>query len=250
MKSIRKALTILDAFIDKEDGIQLSDLSELTGINKPTANRILSILIECGYVKQAHKRGKYSLGMKFLNFSSTLKKIFKINNIAMPYLVKLHESVAETVVLTTFDAEKINFSVVINAKDFLRISPDEGSYTPTPCTGEGKIFFAQMSEQDLNNYIKSVGLHSFTPNTIIDPNQLKNQLMVVAKENVAYDDEEYDIGIRNVSAGIKNNEERTIAAVSVLGPTVRLTRAHMMDITSDVKYCALAISRELGYKGE
>ena len=69
----------------------------------------------------------------------------------------------------------------------------------------------------------------------------------MAKEGVAYDDEDQFLGIRNVAAGIRNADGKVIAAVGVIGPSVRMTRARMREIAPQVKLCATEISRALGY---
>ena len=61
--------------------------------------------------------------------------------------------------------------------------------------------------------------------------------------------EEYFIGVRNVAVAIKDGEGNVPGAVSVLGPTVRLTRARMTEIVPDIKHFTAKISKELGYKG-
>ena len=68
MKSLQKALDILELFLGDEGEISLSDLSKSSGLNKSTVNRIALTLVKRGYLKQENRRGKYSLGIKFLDF--------------------------------------------------------------------------------------------------------------------------------------------------------------------------------------
>jgi DNA-binding IclR family transcriptional regulator len=105
------------------------------------------------------------------------------------------------------------------------------------------------TEAEPEDYLNTFNLEAHTANTITDVNSLKTHLMRIAKEGIAMDDEEYFQGVRNVAAGIKDGEGKLTASVGVLGPSVRLTRSRMQEIIPDVKSCALAISTELGYKG-
>jgi IclR family acetate operon transcriptional repressor len=104
-----------------------------------------------------------------------------------------------------------------------------------------------MTEAELDEYLSKVTLKQFTENTITDPSELKSHLIIVAKEGIAYDDEDQFMGIRNVAAGIRKADGKVIAAVGVIGPSVRMTRARMREITPQVKLCAAEISRALGY---
>ena len=96
MKSLKKAFEILEVFlnIDYEEvrEIRLTDLAKLSGINIPTVNRIASSLVEMGYLRQNEKRGKYSLGPKFMYFTHVLKRHNSLNEIVKPFLIKLNKS--------------------------------------------------------------------------------------------------------------------------------------------------------------
>lgn len=250
MKSLNKALNILELFIEIERDIRLSELAELSGLNKTTVSRLVSVLVKRGYLKQQEKRGKYSLGTKFLDFSGIIKKRSKIRDTAMPYLIKLSQLAKESVILAVWDGEKAIYSETIHAQYPLRAIPDEGTRIPLYCTGVGKIFLAHMTEAQLERYLDTTPLKPYTTNTITDPELLKTHLKIVAKEGVAYDDEEYYMGVRNVSAAIKDGEGNVVATIGVLGPSIRLSRARMREIAPDVKHIAQQLSGELGYKGK
>jgi IclR family KDG regulon transcriptional repressor len=247
MKSLNKALDVMELFLNLEDEVRLSELARLAGLDRATVNRIVSTLVDRGYLKQPEVRGKYSLGSKFLDFSGLIKKRSKIRDIAMPYMLKLSHLANESVMLAVPDGQMAAYSETIPADHPLRIVPDEGTQFPLYCTGVGKIFLAEMTKEKLNAYLSSKPLEKHTNNTITDINQLKTHLGLVLKEEVAFDDEEYLLGVRNIASGVKNNEGQVIAAVGVLGPSIRLTRSRMLEIVPDVKNCAKEISKELGY---
>ena len=108
---------------------------------------------------------------------------------------------------------------------------------------------AQMTDKELETYFNSNDMIAYTTNTITNLNQLKTHLLTIVNEGVAFDDEEFKFGTRNVAAGIKDVEGRFIASIGVLAPSVRLTRAKMVEIAPEVKRCAVEISKVLGYKG-
>ncbi|MBP1706377.1 MAG: IclR family transcriptional regulator [Chloroflexi bacterium] len=248
MKSLNKAIDVLELFLNGEDEMRLSELAQLSGLDKATVDRIVTAWASRGYLRQHKARGKYSLGMRFLDFSGLIKKRNTIRNMAMPYMIKLSQLTRESVMLSILDRNIADYCEMVPASHPLRIVPDEGSSFPLYCTAIGKAFLAAMTEEELENYLHSTELKAYTANTLTEVNQLKTHLMVVAKEGVAFDDEEYFLGIRSVAAGIKDGEGKTLAAIGVLGPTIRLTRRHMLEIVPDVKNCALEISNQLVYR--
>ena len=249
MKSLEKAFDILELFLSDKDEISLQDLASSSKLNKATVSRTTSTLVKRGYLRQKEKRGKYSLGTKFLDFSGIIKSRIKLRDIAMPHLIELSQAIKESVLLAIWDGKTAVFSETIHTDYPLRIVPDEGTRIPLYCTGVGKIFLAHMSDEELERYLNTTILEYQTPNTITDPNLIKIHLMTIKKEEVAFDDEEYFVGVRNVAVAIKDGEGKVPGAVSVLGPSVRLTRARMTEIVPDIKRFTSKISIELGYKG-
>ncbi len=248
MRTLNRALGILEVFLEiEDDNIRLSELARLSGLNKATANRIVSDLVARGYLNQPKPRGKYYLGTKFISFNQLIMQKRKLTRIAPPYLTKLTESVKDCIVLSILDGEEALVIAVGDSQHVLRIALEVGARIPLYCTGQGKALLAGMTEAELDQYLSKITLKQFTENTITGPNELKAHLIMVAKEGVAYDDEEEMLGIRNVAAGIINADGKVIAAVGVIGPSVRMTRARMREIAPQVKLCAAEISRALGY---
>jgi DNA-binding IclR family transcriptional regulator len=62
MKVIFKTFDILNIFLKSEESLTVAEITRLSGLNKSTVNRIASVLVKYGYLRQKEKRGPYSLG--------------------------------------------------------------------------------------------------------------------------------------------------------------------------------------------
>lgn len=250
MKAINKALDLMELFLKKEGELGLSELSELSGINIATANRIASVLVKRGYLKQRVKRGKYALGMIFLDFSGIIRGRVKMRDIALPLLNRLSQKLDETVLLVSWDGQEGTHTETVHADHALRIVPDEGTKFNLHSTGVGKVILANLSDAELEKYYGGKKLERHTASTITNLDDLKRHLITVKEEGVGYDDEEQYLGVRNVAAAIKDNTGEVVGAIGVIGPTVRLSRERMKGVAPDIKACALEISRAMGYRGD
>ena len=255
MKTLKKALDILELFLCQEDNpeitppeeLSLTEIAKLSGYDKSTVKRSLTVLVSYGYLKQREKRGKYSLGTKFLDFSGLIKRRSKIRHVALPYLVKLAQLTRESVILSILDGQYAAYNETIPSEYPLKIVPDEGTKVPLYCTSVGKVFLASMTENDIDNYLKTIELKSYTHNTITHPDYLKAHIATIVRDGIAFEDEEFTLGVRSVAAGIYDGEKKIVASVGVIGPSVRLTRSQVTEIIPHLKECALNISHELGY---
>ena len=253
MKSLNKALDILELFLSGEKEMALADIAVKSGLNKTTVSHIVKTLVKRGYMKQREKRGKYSLGTAFIEFSGAIKGSIKLRDVAIPHLVKLSRIAKESVILAVWDGKSAVTTETVHPirKEYtpLKVVPDEGSKSPLHCTSIGKVILADMTEKELKEFFtSSKNRERFTPNTITNFNDMKSHLFLVKQEGIAFDDEEYSLGVRGVSAGLRDNGGNTVGAIAVLGPSVRLTRAQIRGLSGAVKNCALHISKELGYK--
>ena len=126
---------------------------------------------------------------------------------------------------------------------------EDGSSTRVKvCTGLGKIFLANMSDREFDEYTQRVKLKPRTTNTVINIKELKKQLKQIRRDGIAFEDEEHELGIKTISAPVRDWENNVAAAISVVGPSVRMTREKMLEIAPIVKNYASKISSAMGHK--
>jgi DNA-binding IclR family transcriptional regulator len=115
------------------------------------------------------------------------------------------------------------------------------------CTGVGKVFLAYMPEKELHTYLNGLSIRPRTEHTVKNVQELKRHIDKVRREGVAFDDEEYELGVRMVAAPVRDWDGNVIAAVGLLGPSVRITRKKLDEYAPAVKDCVDKISREMGF---
>ena len=175
MKVIDRTLNLLDLFLGDASELSLDEIAEASGIRKYTVRRMVSTLINRGYLKQVKKRGKYSLGIKFLDFGG----VFRINSImvpiANPFLVELSQKVQESVQMAVWDGIRIFLCRAILTSHPLQVVSLESTRLAMHATSLGKALIAEWPEEDLSGYLSNK-LERYTPNTITDFNELKKHL--------------------------------------------------------------------------
>jgi len=230
MIATEKMINILELFLNNYDELSLSEISNLTGLHKTTVYRIASLLVQRSYLERQGKGGKYSLGLRFLDFSAIIKSRIKIRDVAIRYLDKLRQDVKESCALVLWDGKRAILVDTVDYNAVLKAAPIEMSKPPLHATSSGKIFLASMSETEFDKYIKSIQLKKYATNTITDPVKLKKECKLVRAQGFAYDIDEYIEGISGIAVGLINNKGKTLGAIHVVGPTIRLTRTRMKSI--------------------
>lgn len=249
MKTVKRALKVLDLFLDNGNELALKDMARFSGLNPATVRRIAATLVECGYLRRQNHRGKYFLGWRFLEFSRIIKDKNNIIRIATPYLRKLWQQVNETVSMAIWDGLNTSLCLSFVPDHTLKVIPNEGRRLVLHATSNGKAILAELPDEELQKYFNDK-LERCTHNTITDLDELKQHLMIIRQEGVAFDDEEFAVGVRGVGATFKSGEGTVLGALCIFGPSVRLTREKLWEYVPLIKNCAMEISMELGYKGK
>jgi DNA-binding IclR family transcriptional regulator len=107
----------------------------------------------------------------------------------------------------------------------------------------GKLFLAHDDPQRVRAYATRTGLTGHTRNSITDLPRLERELAAVRTHGYARDDEELELGVRCMAAGIFDDQGRLIAGLSVSAPADRLEETWL----ERVKATADEISRALGH---
>ena len=124
-----------------------------------------------------------------------------------------------------------------------------GLRVPVHCSSVGKVLLVGLSEGALEEIVKEKDLVKRTDNTITDLVKLKAHIKTVQAQGYAFDDEENEKGIRCVGAPIYDQRGQVIAAISISGPTIRITKQLLeKTLKNAVIKTALDISREFGYQ--
>ena len=121
-----------------------------------------------------------------------------------------------------------------------------GKQTPLHCTSNGKVLLAHLS-QSRRESILAAPLKRFTPRTITDRRTLERQLKRVEEEGFAFTLEELELGLNAVAAPVRSADLRVSAAVSLSGPSYRVSPQRLPELGQMVREAGEAISRRLGY---
>ena len=248
VKSVTKALNILEVFQTNKSELAFGEIVDALKISKASAYRLISTLVKEGFLKQQKKRGKYSLGIKIFDITESNIHAFKTENTAIPnMLVDLSRLVNESVSFTVWYGSGIMFNQSFTDSNTFETAPIDLDAQVLHQTCVGKIFLANVSDEDQDRYFRRIFVKNNPDSNYIQ--KLKKQLAIIRRKGIALENGGNYFGIACLAAGIKNSEGNTIGAVHIIkraeGP---ITQTLLEKIAPIVQKCALKISIELGYQ--
>ena len=242
---LTKTFRIIETLRAAPVPLGLKEISEETGIHKSTALRFLTHLENERWVTR-NTRGAYSVGAKLLGMGG--RSVFQVNlqGAAQGPLLELWRATQETVNLGILDGIEVVYLDCLESPQSFRLVATPGMRAVLYRTALGKAMLAHLPSGRTENIVGSLVFQAFTPHTLISADQLRAELGRVRERGYAIDDEESTIGVRCFAVPVLDAQREAIAAISVSGPTARMTDARAPEVVRAIRAAAAGISVRLG----
>ncbi len=241
---IERMFTLMDVLASKEDAISLKEISEKTGLHPSTAHRILNDLATGRFVDRAQP-GSYRLGMRLLELGNMVKARLNVRDAALTPMRELHRLIQQPVNLSIRQGDEIVYiERAFSERSGMQVVRAIGGRAPLHLTSVGKLFLAVDDPQRVRAYAARTGLHGQTKTSITQLSVLERELAKVRQYGSARDNEELELGVHCMAAGIYDDQEKLVAGLSISAPTGRLNEEWLPKLQA----VASEISRFLGYQ--
>lgn len=247
VQSAERIFQVMELLADQGE-MGLMEISAALNLHKSTVHRLLMSLIYMGYAKQDENTQKYMLSYKVVSMAGKILDRMDILLVAKPYLEKLSDISGEAVHLVQREGNHILYIYKIEAKvGTIRMVSHVGMIHPMYCSGVGKAIMATLPEKEVRQIWNESIIEKKTDRTITDYNEMLKVLDGIKKCGYALDDEENEKGVRCIAACLRGYHNEVKYAFSISGPTSRMTRERVEELSVDVKKIQSSLSRELGY---
>lgn len=245
VQSLDKALIVLKAVSDG-DGLSLTDLATITGITSPTVYRALSTMQQHGMVYFDEAAQLWSVGSGAFRIGNSFLRKANIIEQSRPVMQQLMRDTKETSNLGMVDESDVIFLSQVETHEPIRAFHSPGSKGAIYASGIGKILFAYMDDDAARRMLARLQMQQFTEKTMIDIDALIAHKSEMQEAGYSYDNEERTLGMRCIAAPIFNSYGEAVAAISVSGPTSRITENDIDDLARVVKQSAATITANIG----
>ena len=245
IQSVARAVAIME-FIAHQDGEGITAISEAVGLHKSTCFGLLHTLQELGMVQRNAKTGGFSLGLKTFMLGQAYTDNLDIRRLARPYLRSLADEALETVHLVIREGMHAVYIDKIESPHAMAIISQVGRRAKLHCTGVGKVILAHMAAWEQEE-ILARPLEKFTEYTLTEPDALRAELADIRKNGVGFDRQEIEIGLCCLAAPVFDAPGNCMAAVSISGPTTRLTKSRVNELKPSLLQAVGEISRLQGF---
>jgi len=248
IQAVSHALDLLEQFHGDIDELGVTELSKRLKLHKNNVFRLLATLESRGYIEQNKATENYRLGLKALELGQTFIKQMGLLRQAKPILEQMVEACNETSYVAIYKDNYIVYLDVVETNLTVRVVSRVGSRLPAFCTAAGKVHMAYMTEEELEELLGKIRFEQITPTTVSSAEAMREELVKVREQGYAMDDEELDLGVRCISAPIRDYTRRIVGAISISGPTMRVGDERIQnELVPLVLKSATELSTRLGF---
>ena len=217
IQSVNRAFAIMELFNDRRPALSVSEIAELTGLNRSTCYRFCQTLKSIGYLEEVDRR-RFRPGLKAVSLSRAALSSRELPELALPYLRELQKSVNEAVNMSLLDGTEIVYVARILSDHLITLRLYVGSRLPAYATSMGRAILAFLPEKEADAVLDKSDLRPVTQHTITDRRRLKAELQRIKARGYSINDQEMAVGLRGVAAPILSANDRPVAAINLSIP--------------------------------
>lgn len=250
IQALDRAFLILDIIADAGGEAKLTEIATTAGLNISTCHHLISTLFNWGYVARGVGSRSYVLGSRILHLSAACLRQVDLPRRAQLYVDRLNDQTKEAVQLAIMQGTNLVNVQRREARHAVRVDGGLGGKSNAAhATATGKAILAWLPPTEVERILVDKGLTSFTPNTIVDPEKLKEELRLTRRNGFAVDREEFQPGVICVGAAIRDHAGAVVGSISVSSPIFRATPDYLDQIRIHLLAATDELSMELGAPG-
>ena len=251
IRVVDRAVSVLNLLADGKSRT-MTELSKELEINSSTTFRLLATLRYHNLVQLDEATGNYRLGLACLELSRAYHTGDEVRQAALPVMRTLRDDTMETVHLGVLDGLEIVYLEKLEGLHAIGLMSSRiGRRAPAYCTGLGKALLAFSNPNYVQANSRKLELEKFTDSTITNEKELLDHLAIVHQRGYSLDLGEHEQEVRCVAAPIFDQYGKSVAAISVSGPSGRIDPIeYNTELISKTLNAAEDISEKLGYRKE
>lgn len=213
MGGLAKGLAIIETFTAEGPRQSIAEVAAASGLDRATARRCLLTLAQQGY---ADYDGKFfTLTPRVLRLGTACLATMPLPQIVQPMLDTLSARIGQSSSASILDGDEIVYVARAAERRIMSIALMPGTRLPAFCTSMGRVMLAALPEFEVRARLNRAPLPARTAKTLIDPDDVMEELSRVRAQGYALIDEEVEIGLRSIGVPVISARGKVVAALNI-----------------------------------
>lgn len=247
VQSIRRAFAILEAICLSPAGVNLAQLSKAVGLHTSTTFHLTKTMVAMGILRQDEATKAYHVGPRLFSLAAGAADEMELVKLAQPMLENLAGTTGENSHIAVATVGGVVIIEKCEGSSQVRMNERIGAIRPVHATAIGKAILAGRSDEELEEFLRTHDLESYTAKTITDSDRLATEIQQARQNGIAYDDTEFNEEARCIAAPVFDFTGRVVGSIGISGPVWRVGLQDLPRLGEAVKQAATELSDALGH---
>jgi IclR family acetate operon transcriptional repressor len=243
-----RALDVLELLVEHPGGMSLSEVCRRCGMPKGAAHRLMTALVQRGYMEQDASSEWYRLTLKTTALGFRFLAESGLTDVGQPILDRLARHTRELCRLAVAQGQSLIWvAKAQGSSSALRYDPDMGMPVVLHATATGRAWLSTLDEEEAVRIVLQAGFEvpsRFNRNVITNKTMLRAELAATRKRGYGLAIEEGEAGTVALAVPVSTpNGAKSVGTLSVAGPTMRVTEARYQGIADSLKSSAIEFAK-------
>jgi len=241
-----RALAVLSGVVAAARPVSVTEIATACALPVPTAHRLVAHLEIRGLLKRALGSKKVVGGAALLQLSvSALEAALRADR-PHQVLLALAAELGEHMQVGVRSGNEVLYIDTASApRSSGGLLFEQGRRAPLHCTSIGKIFLAELPEEEFDWWLAHTPLPAVTPRTITKPASLRGVVAKVRKTGWAVSNDEFAAGVVGAAVPIRSADGKLVAGLGISVPSARLPLERLTQFRARMEKAASAIGLAL-----
>jgi len=222
IEAVGTAFRILEELVRSDGPRGVTDIAKSTGIPKARVHRHLVSLCDLNYVEQLKEAPKYRATVRLFLLGQMSADNLAWLIATRTMLGLLRDNLGHSVVLSVVEGRNVCVLENYRGDTIVDISSKSGAILPLHASAQGKILLA-YGQHGIADVLPDEPLRRYTPNTIVERDQLRREIERIKGLGWAVSDEESELGFRSIAAPIFGPDETLTFTLGIIARTENLS---------------------------
>lgn len=220
IRTVDRAFAILQIVAKHPNGIGVNAIAKQMDLAKSTVSRLLATMQSREIVERTMDQ-RYRIGAEPIRWFRHQPLRTTLPALARPVLHEVADATGEATSICIQAGNEVIYLDNVQSQQEIQVRDWTDEQLPLHVVSPGKVFLAFAKDAFIDAYLQQT-LVPFTPQTIVEPEQLRSQLAKIREDGYASTDEEFAAGVIGLSVPVRNTNNIVVGALCVYGPKFRL----------------------------
>ena len=245
-RSVHRAIAMFELLLAQGEPMPVAEMITRLGIPKSTVYELVRTLLAAGYLERDDRSSSLFLGRKLFELGMAYRARTDLLRDGAPIVEDLRDATGETVQLSVLENDHMLVLLKEEGLQPLRIISRVGSRVPPNWAAAGRLLVSDLNDAALRELLERTAAQSPSGQAITDVDELVAQVRKYRRQGYATELNEANLHAGCVAAPVIDASGRCVAAISVVAPEQRLSRANRQRLIDEVRAAAARLSQRLG----